>query len=78
MKMTTPPENQGQIVEVSYGWQNGRLYQRVHDRSDRSTSWYVADRDEANALDESWHPINGEPDVDTWTPCAEPRDGEDD
>lgn len=55
MTLHTPPENQGQIVEVSYGWQAGCLYRRVVDRSDRSVSWSVAsDDDEVNALRREW------------------------
>lgn len=42
MNLHTPPENQGQIVEVSYGCRNGLVYKRVFDRSDRSESIYVS------------------------------------
>jgi hypothetical protein len=35
MKLTTPPECQGQIVIVSHGWCGGRLYRHVYDQSDR-------------------------------------------
>ncbi len=74
MRLHTPPCNQGQIVEVSYGWHEGRLYMRIYDRSDRATSasWYIADEDEANAIHESWHPVNSEPNVTEWTPCGDP------
>lgn len=73
MTMITPPECQGQMVEVSYGWIDGRLYQRTVDHSDRSVSWAVAD-DRGDRLPESWHPVNGAPDLPStaWIPCAEP------
>lgn len=76
MRMGTPGVEQGQMVERSYGWRDGALYMRVHDRSDRSTQWYVADEDSANALPEGYD-AGGEshpPEVAEWTPCSEPRD----
>ena len=76
MTLHTPPRNQGQIVEVSYGWVNETLYQRVHDRSDRSTHWYCATaEDEVDAYIESGRePWNEEPAIETWTPCDEPHE----
>jgi hypothetical protein len=35
-----PPVNQGQIVEVAYGASNGVVIKRIHDRSDKTTSYY--------------------------------------
>lgn len=41
-----PRANQGQIVEVGYGWtENGRLYRRIVDQSlpiDQQTEWQEA------------------------------------
>lgn len=45
MKMYTPMENQGQIVEISYGWDDGIVYMRMHDLSNGITRWYRADPD---------------------------------
>jgi hypothetical protein len=73
MMLIVPPENQGQIVEVAYGWHEGRLYRRTHDRSDRTTCWEVADEDEAADLDETWDPVNGAPAVKTWSDCQDPE-----
>ena len=74
MTMYTPPENRGQIVDISYGWCDGNLYRRVRDRSDSSTQWYRAtDETEINAYvesgSESW---NEEPSVKAWTACDHP------
>lgn len=79
MTMHTPPENQGQIVEVSYGWSvsiPGTLYKRVHDRSDRSTQWYVASNDDevADYQESSSGLWDAAPPIATWTPCDEPTD----
>ncbi len=81
MKMGTPRSCQGQMVDVSFGWDScGRLYRRVHDQSDRTTEWYVADKDEASNVPESYDP-NGHdyppPGVETWTKCAAPRESGD-
>ena len=73
MIMQIAPEDQGQIVETSYGWYEGSLYMRISDRSDRTTAWYLADQDKADTLPEDWEPINGAPDFTGWTPCAEPQ-----
>ena len=74
MMMHTPAANQGQMVEVSYGWCDGALYRRITDRSDRSVSWARADDDEAAVEAESsiglW---DAEPSVTTWIACDEPR-----
>ena len=39
--------DQGQIVEVSYGYscEDSRAWKRVLDRSDRSVEWYVGEID---------------------------------
>ena len=73
MTMHTPPECQGQTVEVSYGWDGANFYRQVHDRSDDTTTWYRAHaasaRKYADSGDEPW---NEEPKITRWTPCAEP------
>lgn len=48
LNYTTPPRNQGQIVEVSYagvvdGSGSGWVVERTHDRSDNSISYRVGD-----------------------------------
>jgi len=62
MKFHTPPKNQGQTVEVSYAGVAAGIIMRVHDRSDRSTSYYLARW--TNKLDRWWDavgPWNAEP-----------------
>ena len=75
MKMHTPPECQGQIVEVSYGWLDGTLFCRVYDRSDRTTSWLRCPEERANELiEEGWEPWNSDTSTDGWKPCDEPSE----
>lgn len=74
MQMITPPENQGQMVEVSYGWHDGRLYRRTYDRSDRAESWDIADEEDSNNLPESWCAVNGGPGRMRWEVCDKPGD----
>lgn len=76
MKLSTPKALQGQMVQVSYGWHEGYLYRRTFDQSDRSEQWDRADDDSTGRL--AWRnwDAGGEvygPDVETWTPCQEPR-----
>lgn len=62
-----PPENQGQIVEVSYaGLYDGRVLRRTLDRSDRSVQFAVADLD-LDTDDGLGAPpgLNGEPAVES-------------
>jgi hypothetical protein len=76
--MLVPGVCQGQIIECSFGWCRGELYQCVLDRSDRSVQWYRADpvsRD--RLLDEDYDGARDwEPTVDSWIPCDEPNDDE--
>lgn len=74
MTWTTPTENQGQMVEISYGWHDGGLYRRRYDHSTRTATYAVADEDSAARLAQSgWDAINGSPDgVQTWTPSDNP------
>jgi hypothetical protein len=74
INLFTPPANQGQMIEVSYGWSEGVLYQRRFDHTDRSARWYRAPEDEASAIAESWHPVNSAPPITHWTPCDAPGD----
>ena len=67
--MITPPKNQGQIVETSYGWVDGCLYRRIIDTSNGSVIWEVADEDESDQLPEGWQAVNGSPNIHTWTLC---------
>lgn len=68
MTFHTPPENQGQMVEVSYASDGEYAYRRVYDCSDRSESiervawgdWW-ADVPEGTNID--WEPWNKAP---TW------------
>lgn len=73
MKLYTRRQDQGQIVEVSYGYSDGQAYRRIHDRSDRTTTWYCGDIDwdrEPEHEDHDCEPCI----VGDWRPCAEPRD----
>jgi len=59
LDLVTPPECQGQIVEVSYAWHECSLYRHTFDRSDRTA---VLERcEDASEIPESWHPCNGCP-----------------
>jgi hypothetical protein len=60
-KWTTPPENQGQIVTVSYSLDYGAevILESIYDASDRSQEYraYAYPDDD----DGSWEPWNGVP-----------------
>lgn len=76
--MHIPPENQGQIVEVSYGWIEGRLYKRSLDKSDRTEDWWVARdsealRDYQESSSELWN--EPPPEKITWKNCEDPKEG---
>jgi hypothetical protein len=58
----TPPENQGQIVEVSYTVIDGIVIRRTFDRSERSTE-YATSKARANDDGDYW---NGEPENNRW------------
>ena len=75
MMLHTPPANQGQMVEASYGWYEGSLYRRTVDASDGSVIWEVADGDESDHLPPHWQAVNGSPQIDTWTLCDAPDGG---
>lgn len=65
LRFLTPPQDQGQIVEVSYaGDYEGGVIMRVHDRSDQTTKYYRADlsADEIESPDPIG--LNAEPDID--------------
>jgi hypothetical protein len=66
MQFHVPPENQGQIVEVSYSTESpDELVMRVEDRSDRSVAYYVTPwTPKLNAWAESDGPWNTEPPID--------------
>jgi hypothetical protein len=60
---TTPPENQGQIIEVSYALavnfdDPAVIVARKHDRSDNTTTYTAY---AARPEDEEWDPQNGAP-----------------
>lgn len=40
IKWITPPEEGGQIVQTSYGWHKGDLYEMIEDHSDRSVVYF--------------------------------------
>lgn len=75
MILHTPPENQGQIVEISYGWHEGDLYKRVYDRSDRSTQWYRASsqRQINRYIASGSEPWDEEPSISAWKACDDPE-----
>lgn len=58
-----PPEAQGQTVEVSYRWEEGFLFKRVHDASDQSETVYRMKSFLSDEIPEGWHPVNGHPPV---------------
>jgi hypothetical protein len=64
-----PPQNQGQIVEYSYAWdEDGILFRRVVDKSDQSEELYVADNDEEKNVPQGHLFVNGSPEewVEAW------------
>ena len=69
--MYTRPVDQGQIVEVSYGYDSeGGAYRRTTDRSDGSVTWERGELDwdrEPEGVDTDRIPC-----VDEWVPCEEP------
>ncbi len=58
VSFVTPPENQGQIVLVSYGCDADYIYERSYDQSDRSTTIRVYDHAEEEG---DFEPQNGVP-----------------
>ena len=71
MDMYTRPQDQGQMIETSYGYGgDGIAYKRVHDRSDRSTQWYCGDLDWDREPEHEDH--DRAPCVLAWSPCDEP------
>lgn len=71
----TPGENQGQIIEISYGWVDGKPYMHVLDRSDQSERWYTGEPDwdrEGEYIDYDSEPyILGD-----WKECPKPLEVE--
>lgn len=68
-----PPRCQGQTVEISYGSdRQGLYYRRIHDRSDRTTSYAVAEAYSCGCTAECdcFEPWNGMPTAFSWTPVV--------
>ena len=81
MKLGTPQQDRGQIVERSYGWCDGEYYMRVFDRSDRTTAWFIADAESRDYLIDSSYDAGGAlepPTFVSWTPCEAPQESEED
>jgi len=77
VKLATPRADQGQIVEVSYGWHDGSYFRKTYDRSDRTITWDVADEDSSDRLAMTGYDAGGAdyaPTIDGWTPCEEPKE----
>lgn len=74
MRLITPPKNQGQIVDVSFGWHECALYRCTYDQSDRSVQWEVLDDEISDGIVEDWCAVNGAPDVPEWAwiSCEDP------
>ena len=76
LRMYVPPQNQGQMIEVSYGydWDAGILYRRTMDRSSRAEEWSCVDI--ATVPTDEWAgPWNEDPPVadDAWESCEAPE-----
>jgi len=56
-----PPENQGQIVEVSYGCDEDYVYRKTYDRSDRTTAYARFEHPDTPEQEFDFDPWNGEP-----------------
>ena len=80
MTIHIPRRNQGQIIEVGYGWHLGDdsadLYRRVYDRSALTIEWWRAsDKEEVVAYAETSSELWEEPPPMTeWEPCADPTE----
>lgn len=75
MRKGTPRVNQGQTVEMSYGWHDGCYYRCTLDRSDGSQTWHIADDESAELLAEIGYDAGGdceEPTIAEWAACKEP------
>ena len=75
MKLHVAGTDQGQVVEIAYGWSDGALYRRIRDRSDGTETWAVAEEDAAGAVPETWcgdvqPPVSD----DDWAPCDAPAE----
>lgn len=57
LKFTTPPENQGQIVLVSYACDADFIYESSYDQSDRSTSVRVYEHPSTDCVWEPWNQV---------------------
>lgn len=60
----TPPENQGQMVETSFGSDcAGTYFRRTMDRSDRSISYSAADSSDCGCAEQCscFDPVNSAP-----------------
>ena len=69
-KFTTPPENQGQIVTVSYALADDTeiIIVRTHDASDNTTEYWAYELPEDYKI---WDPWNGVPELgDEIGPCT--------
>jgi len=57
LKFTTPPECQGQIVEMAYAYdgENSQIVCRAFDASDRTTSYSVTDVENLVGEFEPWN-----------------------
>ena len=71
-----PPSCQGQTVEAAYACDPDGLIQRIYDRSDLTTRYYVADWPQGEDLD--FDPVNAEPEGIDWELVAVPSDDEND
>ena len=73
MKMYTRQEDQGQIVEISYGYgYDGTAYRRTFDRSDRSETWESGELDWDEEPEGDAGPDHV-PCVLEWVPCEAPK-----
>lgn len=85
--MITPPKNQGQIVECSYGSDSEYAYRQILDRSEGAGSpdrerWYRASWADIHGatpegVEYEWEPQDREPMLPAgiqWDRCEAPRD----
>lgn len=79
----TPPENEYQLLHVSYGWHEGTLYKRTlypFEDGPAEMDWHaLAPWACVELADMHWHASESRPDVprDAWTACDEPGLGGD-
>lgn len=70
LRFDVPPNCQGQTVEAAYACDPDGMVQRIYDRSDLTTRYYVADWPQGDDI--QFDPVNVEPEGIDWEPMDVP------